>query len=178
MKTARWLCVLLLVKACAWAQSSASVGVNVSLPTVALLDLAPSSAGISLPLHAPSEAGNSLTVSSDNSKWLNFSSTIESGGGRYITAQIGAGSVPAGLGLRLALAPYAGGGAGALGGGGASILLSAAPQTIVSSIGGAYTGDGTGNGYHLQYALEIQNFAQLKHDLSSALTITFTFVDL
>jgi len=178
MKIVLFIVLALVVSTLACAQSTATVGINVQLPVVALLDLAPNGSGITLPMNPPSEAGNPLTISSNNSKWLNFSSAVISGNNRAVTAQIGAGSIPAGLRLRLSLSSYIGGGAGALGASGTSITLSHASQTIVSGIGGSYTGDGVSNGYNLNYSLEIQDYSQLKHDLSTSVVITFTFIDI
>ena len=168
----------LLLTSSLWAQTSATNTLNLHLPTVALLDIAPNGGSITLSLNTPNEAGSPLTGTNDSSKWLNLTSAVASGSSRYITAHLSAGNIPAGLGLRFTTTAYSGNGAGALGSGGGSILLNSLPQTIVSGIGGAYTGDGTGNGYNLNYALEIQNYAQLQHDLSTVITVTFTFVDL
>lgn len=158
--------------------AQSSVAVNVSLPTVTLLDIEPSTAAITLALQTPIEAGFPVTVPSDNStKWLNFTSAVAVGGSRKVTAQVTSGTIPNGLRLKLSLSSYTGTGAGSLGSPVTSIYLSAAAQNIITGIGGAYTGNGSNNGYNLTYGLEINNYSQLRYNASGTLTITYTLMD-
>jgi hypothetical protein len=158
------------------AQSTASVGVSISLPSVALLDIEPNNTGISLSLTAPTESGNAATLPATNStKWLNFTSAVATGTTRRITAQL-SGTLPTGINLRLNTAAYAGNGAGTLGSRVPTIYLSSSPQTIVSSIGGAFTGNGSGNGYNLSFALEIANYANLRNQ-TGTVSIIYTLID-
>ncbi|WP_051210678.1 hypothetical protein [Runella zeae] len=176
----KWCIVLILGYAClgTQAQSTVSVVTNLNLPTVALLDIEPSNASITLALQAPVQAGSPVTIPSNNtSKWLNFTSAITTGGSRRITAQITAGAVPTGVRLKLNLGSYTGVGAGTLGTPLSNIYLSTTSQNIVTGIGAAYTGTGSTNGYNLTYSLEIDNYGQLRHNLSNTVTITYTITD-
>lgn len=160
------------------AQSTASVSVNASLPTVTLLDIEPTTSAISLTLQTPVEAGFPVTVPADNAtKWLNFTSAVAVGGSRKITAQVTSGTIPNGLRLKLSLSNYTGSGAGTLGSPVSSAYLSTSAQNIVTGIGGAYTGNGSNNGYNLTYGLEINSYSQLRHNASTTLTITYTILD-
>ncbi len=58
------------------------------------------------------------------------------------------------------------------------LTLTSTPQTIVSNIRGAYTGEGIGNGYELTYYLEIFDYKLLDFNQSATLTITLTLTDL
>jgi hypothetical protein len=77
----------------------------------------------------------------------------------------------------LSTATVAGIGKGKLGSPSGILTLSSTPQTIVSGIGGAYTGDGN-NGYKLTYSLEIYDYKLLDFDQSAELSITLTLSDL
>lgn len=150
--------------------------VTVSLPSIALLDLDNTSA-ITLKFTAPTVAGASITSPATNtSKWLNFTSAVAPGITRTVSAQIISGSIPAGVRLKLETATYAGSGAGALGSVTSPIYITAAATTFISNIGGAYTGNGTGNGYNLKYSLEIQDYSLLRNT-NNSFTVIYTLSD-
>ncbi len=86
-------------------------------------------------------------------------------------------AAPSGIYLKLSTATVAGIGKGKLGSPSGILTLSSTPQTIVSGIGGAYTGDGN-NGYKLTYSLEIYDYKLLDFDQSAELSITLTLSDL
>jgi hypothetical protein len=155
---------------------TASVGVSFSLPSVALLDIEPNRNSFNLGLSTPTDAGNSVgNTASDNSKWINFSSAVTSGQTRRISAQI-SGTMPNGLSLILNTSTYSGGGAGTLGTRVSPLTLTAAAQTIINGIGGAYTGSGGSNGYNLTFTLSIGNYSQLRSQ-STAVSIIYTLID-
>lgn len=157
---------------------TASVNVSVSLPNVALLNIEPNNSAILLALQSPTVAGAPVTVPSNNAaKWLNFTSAISAGLTRKIMAQITSGSVPSGLRLKLSLSGYSGTGSGALGSSATGLTLNNSAQNIITSIGGAFTGNGTNNGYNLVYGLEISNYSQLRYINSGTLVITYTLLD-
>jgi hypothetical protein len=159
-------------------QSNVTVAVNLSLPTVALLDIESSNTAISLALQAPAEAGNAVTIPTNNTtKWLNFTSAVATGGSRRITAQITSVTIPSGLQLQLSAGSYSGSGAGTLGSAAPGIFLSGTAQNIVTGIGAGYTGTGNSNGYLLNYGLIINNYSQLRFNLSTTVTVTFTLTD-
>ena len=159
-----------------FAQTTASVGVSISLPSIALMDVEPNNAGFNLNPTAPTEAGNQLTTTAtNNSKWLNFSSAVTTGSTRRIAVQL-SGTLPTGINLKLVTATYAGTGAGTLGSPISPIYLSSSQQTIVNNIGGAYTGNGQGNGYNLTYSIEISNYSLLRNQ-TSTVSIIYTLID-
>lgn len=175
MKKWAFFLIILGVGVSVRAQITSSVGINVTLPTVSLLDIEPAT-GINLSLQAPAEAGNPLTTTMSSTKYLNFTSAVMLGGNRAIFARISSGSVPSGLGLRLYVG--AGSGTGAIGGRTtSSLLVDGIDRMIVSGIGGAFTGSGMGVGYPVSYGLEIQNYSQLKYTFANSLTITYTILD-
>ncbi|MBK6977998.1 MAG: hypothetical protein IPH28_13585 [Cytophagaceae bacterium] len=160
----------------AFGQATLSVGVNFTLPSVSLLDIAPDRSTFSLSFNAPTEAGNQITTTStNNTKWLNFTSAVPPSVTRKITASI-SGAMPGGVNLNLAVASVSGAGAGTRGTSAGTVVLSNSPQAIVNNIGGAYTGNGANNGYMLTFTLGIGNFSLLRNQTSNV-TIVYTLVD-
>jgi hypothetical protein len=150
--------------------------VDVTLPSLALLDME-NSGGINLGFSAPSEAGSSLVNNgSNNSAWLNFTSALRVGTSRNISVQLSSGS-SSGYVITLQPQVYSGIGSGQLGtivqG---TIALSNMSQKIIDNIGGAYTGNGLGNGYNLRYSLTITDFGALRKE-NSTFIITYTLTD-
>ncbi len=156
--------------------SQTSVNISVTVPSIALLDIAPNNTAFSLNLVAPTEAGNNVTINPTNStKWINFSSAVVSGITRKITAQL-SGTLPPGLNLKLVISNYAGAGGGTLGTSSGTIYLSGSAQIAINNIGGAFTGDGSSNGYNLNYSLEIANYTLLRSQ-SATFSIIYTMSD-
>jgi hypothetical protein len=110
-----------------------------------------------LEITAPTEAGDAVSFPSDNSIWLNYSSIVGSTTepSRNVTAQITAGTVPAGTVLSVVAGADAGSGDGTMGAPTAVIALSGAAQNVISAIGSAYTGDGVSKGHNLSFALDL-----------------------
>lgn len=153
-----------------------SVNISVSVPSIALMDMAPNNTAFNLNLVAPTEAGNIATINPTNStKWINFTSAVVSGITRKITAQI-SGTLPTGINLKLIISNYAGVGGGTLGVSSGTLFLSGTAQTIINNIGGAFTGDGSSNGYNLNYSVEIADFSLLISQ-SSTFSIIYTMSD-
>ena len=156
--------------------SQTSQNITLVLPSIALMDIAPNNAVFNLNLAAPTEAGNSIINTTTNStKWINFTSAVAPGITRRITAQV-SGTPPNGINLKLLTLNYAGGGAGALGNSSGTVYLTGTAQVLVNTIGGAYTGDGSNNGYNLNYSLEISNYSLLKGQTNTFLII-YTMLD-
>ena len=166
--------VLWMITHVVYGQTTATVGASVNLPLVALLDVEPSGS-IALNFSAPSEGGTVLGNSATNSsKWINISSAVTSGLTRRITAQI-SGTVPNGVRLQIQTA-NATSGAGTRGTAITPIFLTTSAQTIINSIGGAYTNSGSGQGYNLTYSLNIQTYSLLRSG-SSTFSVLFTLAD-
>jgi hypothetical protein len=159
----------------AFCQTTINTNVGVSLPSIALLDIE-NSGSINLGFSAPTEAGSSLiNNSSNNSAWLNFTSALGIGASRNVSVQITSGN---GSGYEIVLQPqaYSGAGAGQLGNRNLSVNLSNMPQKVIDNIGGAFTGNGLGNGYNLRYSLAITNYGALRKE-NTTFIITYTLTD-
>ena len=111
----------------------------------------------------------------NNKKWINFSSAVIAGNSRSISIQMDVGQVaPPGIYLKLSTSNYMGIGQGVLGSPSGVVTLNDTPQTIISNIKGAYTGNGINNGYELTYYLEIYDYKLLDFDQSATLSIILT----
>lgn len=150
--------------------------VTATLPVVTLMDVEPAGS-ISLNYTAPTEAGNPITVPAANtSKWLNYTSAITSAGvTRRITASIN--QVVPGTDIRIQAAAATGSGGGTLGTPLPQIVLTATAQTIVSGIGGAFTGNGTGNGHRLTISLAANTYANISAMTNTSVVITYTITE-
>lgn len=160
-------------------QGQGSVNATFNLSQVAMLDLEPDNSTVTLSL-ATNEAGEKAAmVTANNKKWLNFSSAVSStAASRSISVKIDGGQVPSGIYLKLSTSNYMGIGQGVVGSPAGILTINNSPQTIVSNIRGAYTGNGISNGYELTYYLEIFDYKLLDFNQSATLTITLTLSDL
>jgi hypothetical protein len=168
--------IFLLFSSKVFAQNTANSTVSFTLPSVSLLDLAPDRNSFTLTFVAPTEAGNVITsTSTNNTKWLNFTSAVPPSVTRKITAHL-AGTIPYGVNIVVNVANVAGSGAGVRGIPVSSVVLSNTPQTIVNAIGGAYTGSGTSQGYQLTFSLGVGDFSQIRNQTTNT-TIVYTLAD-
>lgn len=168
--------LLLLMSLPTLAVTQTSQNITIVLPSIALLDIAPNSTVFNLNLIAPTEAGNVMVNNNTNTtKWINFTSAVAPGITRKITAQI-SGTLPNGINLKLITLNYSGAGAGTLGSSSGTVYLTGTAQTVVNNIGGAYTGDGSTNGYHLNYSLEISDYSLLRSQ-TDTFSIIYTMSD-
>lgn len=151
---------------------SQTYNVSFTLPQVALMNIEAGSI-INLDLTKPTEAGNRLVNITNNTKWLNYTSAVASGGSRTITASINQ-SIP-GIDIKLQTAQATGGG-GALGSPSSQITLSTVPTTIVSGIGGAYTGSGIGNGHQITLSAVTNNYNNITAS-NNNVTVIYTISD-
>jgi len=162
-------------------QTTTSVNVSITMPSVALIDILPAGGtNVMLSMTAPAEAGNAVNAGTSNSSnWLIFTSAVASGASRSIRGDL-VGTLPAGVALKLQVAPYVGSGQGFTGGNSAvtsNTYLTNVPTTFISNIRGAYTGNTYGSsGFKLTYSLEIQNYANIKSG-STSVTVRYTMAD-
>lgn len=162
-----------------YAQETGSVNATFNLSQVAMLDLEPDNTSLTLKIATPNEAGEkAAVVMANNKKWINFSSAVSVGNSRNISIKIAGGQVPPGIYLKLSTSNYMGTGKGVLGSPANVVTLSNAPQTIISNIRGAHTGNGINNGYELTYYLEIFDYKLLDFNQTATLSITLTLSDL
>ncbi|REC42536.1 hypothetical protein [Chryseobacterium pennipullorum] len=150
--------------------------VTFTLPVVTLMDVEPTG-NITLNFTAPTEAGNPIGNPTPNtSKWINYTSAIASGGlTRKITAAI-SGTLIQGVNIRLQAAA-SGAGGGTLGVPSAQVTLTNTPVTIISGIGGAYTGNGSNNGHRLTISLVPSTYTALSARSNTTLTIVYTITE-
>lgn len=172
--------ILIICGFCAissFGQSQGSVNATFNLSQVAMLDLEPSNSTVTLNVSSPIEAGEKANiVEANNDKWINFSSAV-AGNSRSISVNIDNGQVPPGIYLKLSTSSYMGNGKGVFSEPAAILTLTSTPQVIISGIRGAFTGDGSGNGYKLTYSLEIYDYKLLDFNQSATLSITLTLFD-
>ncbi len=150
--------------------------VTMTLPIVTLMDIEPTG-NFTLNFTAPTEAGNAIGNPTPNtSKWINYTSAIASGGlTRKITASVN--KVIAGVNIRLQAAAATGAGGGTLGTSAGLVTLSTTPVTIISGIGGAYTGNGANNGHALTISLTTNTYANLIAQANTAIVIVYTITE-
>lgn len=159
--------------------SSSSLSVNLTLPEIAIIDLAPNTSTIDMSVRPPTSPGQPIDMSqaTNTDKWINYS--VSEGRGtpkRNITAQIISGEVPKGFNLKLSAGKYQGYGEGKKGKSTGEITLSGTPQRIVKNIGGGFTGRGTNNGHQLSFSLMYEEYEDVKVG-SSSITVAFTLTD-
>ena len=156
--------------------------VVISIPAVALVDIESTggSNNLTLGFDAPTEAGDPLMdPTDDTSLWLNYSS-IKSVAGTTYTVSVSLDAVLPGVDINVTAGDDAGGGDGTLGApAGAAVTLTTGEQTIVSTIGSSYTGDGSGNGHNLTYSVDgattgNASYANLVANTGETVTVTYT----
>ncbi|PIF47779.1 hypothetical protein CLU96_4848 [Chryseobacterium sp. 52] len=150
--------------------------VSIVLPVVTLLDIEPTG-NFTLNFTAPTEAGQTLTAPAANTtKWINYTSAIASGGlTRRITASIN--QVIPGINIRVQAAAASGSGGGTLGTSSGLVTLSTTAATIITGIGGAFTGNGVNNGHMLTISLAVNTFANLSARTNTPVIITYTITE-
>ncbi|MCY1663637.1 MULTISPECIES: hypothetical protein [Chryseobacterium] len=168
--------ILLMISCQLFSQTTGSRNVAVALPVVTLMDIEPSGT-ISLNYTAPTEAGNAITAPIANtSKWINYTSAIApSGLSRRITASVNQ-TIP-GIDIKIQAATASGSGGGTLGIPSAQITLTTVAQTVISGIGGAFTGNGSNNGHQLTVTLVTNNYSSLNARSNTPVIITYTITE-
>lgn len=163
------------------AQTTASVNLSISMPSVALIDLLPTgSTNVSLKMTAPTEAGTSIgTGTSNAANWLIFTSAVAPLMSRSIKGDV-IGLLPPGVRLRLDISPYVGDGQGFTGGNSyvtTNLYLTNTAVSFIDNIKGAYTGTGYGtHGFKLKYSLEILNYGNIRSGITNV-TVRYTMAD-
>ncbi|KQT28510.1 hypothetical protein ASG22_20135 [Chryseobacterium sp. Leaf405] len=170
------LIIFCLISSIDFAQTTGNRTVAITLPVVTLLDIEPAGT-ITLNFSAPTEAGQPVTVpASNNTKWINYTSAIASGGlTRRITASVN--QVIPGLNITVQAAAASGSGGGTLGTAGAQVTLTTTAINIITGIGGAFTGNGANNGHRLTINLAVSNYANLNSRTNTPVIITYTITE-
>jgi len=154
---------------------------NVNIPEIALIDIEPAgNTNISLTVAPPGKAGEApaFVNTFNNSLWLNYSNSRPANGPfRKVNVQLH-GSLPPGITIRLKASPGSGlCGNGLFGLPNDEISLSNTPQTLISGIGGAYTGDGAGCGHRLNFTFNISESELLQYTQNNIVQLTYTLAD-
>ena len=159
--------------------------ITINIPEVAILDLeSATSKDITLAPTKPTEAGSALDFSgaTDETLWLNYSSIVGSttDASRTINVKVSAGTLPAGINLKLTAAADAGTGAGTTGTPGSTLTLSTTAQDLITGIGSCYTGTPHNNGHKLTYALEsagTASYGDIDFDDATTVTVLYTITE-
>jgi len=163
--------------------ATASHGVTIEIPEVAILDIEPASNSFTLAPTKPDEAGLALDFSKaiNSDLWLNYSSIVGSTSdkSRTIDVKVGDGAVPDGLVLTVTAGADNGTGDGTMGTPNAlPITLSSTAQEIITGIGSCYTGSPERNGHQLTYALALNeadgSYGKIDFDQSQTIKIVYT----
>lgn len=157
-------------------QTTGNSAVTVTLPIVTLLDIEPTG-NIVLNFVAPTEAGLSIVnPASNTTKWINYTSAIAPAGvTRKVTASVNQ-TIP-GVNIRLQAAAASGTGGGTLGTSSGQVTLTTTAITIISGIGGAFTGNGANNGHQLTITLVPNTYGNLSARTSTPVVITYTITE-
>lgn len=172
------LAVVFCYQSISFAQTQGEKTFSLTLPSVALLDLESLvNRNLIMSFNPPLEAGSAISPPESNSSlWLNFSSAVTISQTRRVTVQA-SGVLPAGISISVNAAGPSGSGAGTRGVAVGSLVLSNSTQNIITGIGGAYTGNGAGNGFQLTYQVSaVSNYSALRSDYFT-LNVIYTLTD-
>jgi hypothetical protein len=157
---------------------------TVTVPEVALLDLASASAlDFTMAFLAPTnnEAGKKIGNPLNNSAvWLNYSSIVTATGPdnvRKVTVKSNVNS-PGGVTFSVNSGADAGSGAGTVGTSNGNVSLTTTADDLITGIGSCYTGTGTSKGHLLTYsaAVNLPTYNLLVAG-TTAITVTYTLTD-
>lgn len=159
-----------------FSQTTGNRTAAVTLPVVTLMDIEPAGA-IAMNFIAPTEAGRPIVSPATNTtKWINYTSAIAAGGlSRKITASVS--PVIPGIDIKIQAAAATGSGGGTLGTPSAQVTLNTTSQTIISGIGGSFTGNGANNGHRLTISLSPNTYSNLSARTNTAVVIVYTITE-
>ncbi|MFY1048392.1 hypothetical protein [Chryseobacterium sp. GP-SGM7] len=159
-----------------FSQTTGNRTVGITLPVVTLMDIEPAGTVI-MNFTAPTEAGKPvLAPAANTTKWINYTSAISLGGlARRITASVN--QVLPGIDIKIQAASASGTGGGTLGIPAAQITLNTTSKTLISGIGGAFTGNGSNNGHRLTISISSNTYGNLSATTNTPIVITFTITE-
>lgn len=157
-------------------QTTGNSSISITLPIVTLLDIEPTG-NFTLNFVAPTEAGLRLVnPTSNTTKWINYTSAIAPAGAtRKVTASVN--QIIPGVNIRLQASAASGNGGGTLGTTAGQVTLTTVPITIISGIGGAFTGNGANNGHQLTISLVPNTYGDLSARTNTPVVITYTITE-
>ncbi|MCX8533653.1 hypothetical protein [Chryseobacterium luquanense] len=159
-----------------FSQTTGNRTVGITLPVITLMDIEPPGA-ITMNFTAPIEAGRPVVAPNSNTtKWINYTSAITQGGlTRRITASIN--QILPGVDIKIQTASASGIGGGTLGTPSSQITLNTTAQTLISGIGGAFTGNGANNGHRLTISMSANTYGNLSARTNTPVVITYTIIE-
>ena len=163
-------------------KNTATHNVSIEIPTIAIIDVEAADGEAStinlVPNISSLEAGEAVDfeTASNSDLWLNYSSIVQGGNPRTISASI-SGNLPNNLGLYLTIGNYDGNGKGKTG-----LVANSAPQeltinskNIIHDIKSCYTGNGINNGHNLKYALKVKDGNNYQNINAGSYDVTITY---
>ncbi len=171
-----------------WFMGGAQLGAQptliftVPVPAMALVDVEPEGDNhITLTLTTPAEAGQAMnnSTATDNSLWLNYTSSITQGGSHRSVYVQASGTLPSGIRLTVTASPRSSaGGKGAFGLAATTpVTINNAPQLLISDIGGCHTGDGTGFGHQLLFSADLNGEEFDEPTENTVIQVSYTITD-
>ncbi len=156
--------------------------VAIKINPVAILDIETEGSDVEFIPTAPTEAGLGFDFSAtNNSLWLNFTSTVSKNDKAREIQVSYSGTLPAGVTLKVATTTNAtGNGKGNRGSStyvGTPLTLTDKDQDFITGIKTAFTGDGINNGYQLTYSMGMEENdyeTLLSGDYNVVVTYTIT----
>lgn len=179
------MAAILIFSGMAFAQDNTTDNHNVSIniTPVAILDIEAEGSDVLFTPTIPTEAGLGFDFSATNNDlWLNFTSTVSAGNNTREIQVNYAGTLPAGITLKVgttatAIETFKKGNTGGSTYSTTPLTLSTANQDFITGIKTAFTGDGTGKGYQLTYSMEMDEAVYgtlLSGDYSVVVNYTIT----
>jgi hypothetical protein len=148
---------------------------SVQMQVLEICVLRVTAAPSALVISAPTQGGENSPDATENSTYLQYTSTVAASKSRKITAAWGASdAAPAGCALKLTATPSGGTNQGSSAG---QITMSNAAADIVTTIKSCATGIGASNGARLAYVLTVTDPTLLVAAESKTTTVTFTLTD-
>jgi len=166
---------LLFLSVCMINARAQSHSVSLTLPSFAKFGVVPAGAAINVARSTPAQGGDMISIITDNTKWINYTSSVISGRTRSIMVrQLDA--LPSSVYLRVVCGNCPTCLEGNCGNG-TTVSLSGTDQLLVSGIAGCHTGSGISSGRQLTFRLDVSNWTTLTAFSASNIRIQFTMVD-
>jgi hypothetical protein len=171
----RYIFGILSFTLCVFCGNAQTHSVSLTLPSFAKFGVVPAGTAITVARGNPAQGGDMISLINDNTKWINYTSSVVSGRTRSIVVrQLDA--LPASVYLRIICGTCPTCLEGNCGNGN-TVSLSAIDQLLVTGIAGCHSGSGISSGRQLTFRLDVSNWTTLTAFSSSNIRIQFTMVD-
>ncbi len=153
--------------------NTATQVVHIRVEEIAVMDVI---GALSEPLTLTVPQSSDVAPVEHANTYLRYTSLVPEGKTRMITAAITAGSIQKGYALTLEAISISGNGScgNPVPGG---VYLSRTPQSIITGIGGCYTGTASTDGALISHALVVKDVVSLVSSETRTITISFTLTD-